>query len=144
MNGVCPSALTHPAFHRFLDYQQHAKAGEAAEEGLERAFDPQQAARGAYADEAPRLEAAAQRIGAERKPLHGGDAQRRKEAMEPLAIAGGEKGGYGLIGGVGIAAGIGISVGAHLSGSAGRLVVKTPAEKSDWPRDRLAAAKTRP
>ena len=109
---------------RLLDGQKQAKSRDSTEHGLERAFNPQQAERPAFADEAPRLEAAAQRIGGKREPLHGRDAQRRKEAVEPLPLAGGEKRRNGLVGVVRIAAWIRTAVAQHIDRGANRLVMQ--------------------
>src|SRR5215470_6033797 len=95
------------AVRRLLDRQQHAKRREATERRLERAFDAYKAPGGAFADEAPRLKAAAQRIGREREPLHVRDAQRGTEAMKAVAIAGGDERRNRLVGVVRVAARIG-------------------------------------
>src|SRR5262249_29402627 len=75
-------ANSSPAINHLLDRQQHAKSRDASERRLERAFEVHEAPGGAYADEAPRLEAAAQWVSREREPLHAGDAQRGNEAMK--------------------------------------------------------------
>src|SRR5262249_23615252 len=82
----------------------------ATERRLKRAFDAEQAARGACADQAPRLKAAAQRIGREREPLHARDAQHGNEAMKAVAVAGGDERRGGLVGVVRVAARIGIAI----------------------------------
>src|SRR5262249_58764534 len=69
------------ALRRLFGRQQHAKPREATERRLERAFEAQQAPGNAFADQAPGLKAAAQRIGGEREPLHARDTQRGNEAM---------------------------------------------------------------
>jgi hypothetical protein len=63
---------------RLFDDQHQPKRRDATEHRLERAFDPQHAPGHACADEAPTLEAAAERIGGECEPFHACDAQRRK------------------------------------------------------------------
>src|SRR4029450_12064393 len=103
---------------RFLDRQEHSKPREAAERRLERALDAQEATGEPVADEAPRLEAAAERVGRKREPLHGRDAQRGKKAMESRAVAGDEQGRDGLIGFIRIAAWIRAAVAEHVGGDA--------------------------
>src|SRR5262245_17934829 len=93
-----------PAVRRLLDREQQSKRREATERRLERAFEAQQAPGNAFADEAPGLEAATQRIGREREPLHARDAQRGTKAMEAVAIAGGDERRDGLVGVVRVAA----------------------------------------
>ena len=105
MHGERNLALAVP---RFLDRQQHAKSREATERRLERAFDAYEAARNTFADQAPGLEAAAQRVGREREPLHACDAQRGNEAMKAVALAGGDERRDGLVGVVRVAARIGL------------------------------------
>src|SRR6516164_889829 len=83
---------------RLLDRQQHSKRYKPTERRFEPAFDAYEAAGNAFADEAPGLEAATQRIGREREPLHARDAQRGTEAMKAVAIAGGDKRRNGLVG----------------------------------------------
>src|SRR6516162_6000136 len=125
-----------PAGRRLLDRQQHSKRREATEHGLERAFDAYEAPRNAFADQAPGLEAAAQRIGREREPLHGGDSQRGTEAMKAVALAGGEERRDRLVGVVRVAARVRAAVLEHVGRGANRLVMKEPVERGAAPGDR--------
>src|SRR5262245_48488632 len=124
------------AVRRLLDRQQHAKRREATERRLKRAFDAYEAAGSAFADQAPRLEAAAQRIGREREPLHARDAQRGTQAMKAVAIAGGDERRDRLVGIVGVAARIGAAVLEHVGRGAHGLVMKEPVERGAAPGDR--------
>src|SRR5262249_37130145 len=122
-------ANSSPAINHLLDRQQHAKSRDASERRLERAFEVHEAPGGAYADEAPRWEAAAQWVSREREPLHAGDAQRGNEAMKAIAIAGGDERRDGLVGIVRVAARIGAAIGQHVGRGANGLVMKEPVER---------------
>src|ERR1700739_1695350 len=90
---------------RFLfDDDQHAKAGEAAEQRLEGTLEAQQPARGAHAEQAPGLKPAAEWIGRESDPVAPRDAKSGKAGMNPRALAGAEKGRDRLVGIIRIAA----------------------------------------
>src|SRR6516164_8681098 len=100
-----------PAIGRLLDREQHSKRHKPAERRLKRVFDAYEAAGNAFADEAPGLEAATQRIGRQCKPLQARDAQRGTEAMKAVAIAGGDERRNRLVGVVRVAARIGAAPG---------------------------------
>src|SRR5262249_29461032 len=125
-----------PAIGRLLDREQHSKRHKPTERRFERAFDAQQTAGNAFADEAPRLEAAAQRIGREREPLHARDAQRGAEAMKAVTIAGGDERRDRLIGVVRVAVRIGAAIREGVARGANGLVMKESVEGRAAPGDR--------
>src|SRR6516162_9226879 len=124
------------AIGRLLDRQQHSKRYKPTERRFEPAFDAYEAAGNAFADEAPGLEAATQRIGREREPLHARDAQRGTEAMKAVAIAGGDERRDRLVGVVRVAARIGAAVREGVGRDANGLVMKEPVERGAAPGDR--------
>ncbi len=105
------------------------------EHRLQCTFDPEHATGKPCPDQAPRLEAAAERIGGEREPLDTRDAKRGKQSMKAFALARREECGDRLIGIVGISTRIRIAIHQRINPGANRLMMQETVEQSAPIRD---------